>query len=245
MVKTWLKLFFRNSKKNWLNTTINICGLTLGLVGLIIVLLYYKDEKSFDQWNTQKDIVYKMAHKWGDGQIYDGATNPEGKTVKEIVPEVTDYCSVNSGYDSQILRYKDQSIYATKIGRANANFFEFFPHSIVKGDPKTILATKNAIALSTDVEKQLFGEKESVGKTIKYGRREYIVTGVYELQKPSVYMPNAMIHKPITKSKNWGGYGVYTFYKIPVGTDLAIVEKKIYDVYVDNYYQKEATSQGR
>lgn len=244
MLKTWLKLFFRNSKKNWLNTTINISGLTLGLVGLIIVLLYYNDEKSYDQWNTQKDIVYKIAHKWGDGQIYDGATNPEGKTVKEVVPEVTDYCAVHSSYDSQILRYKDQSIYETKIGRANANFFEFFPHTIVKGDPETILATKNTIVLSTDLEKQLFGDKESVGKTIKYGKKEYIVTGVYELKKPSVYLPNAIIHKPITKSRNWGGYGVYTFYKIPVGTDLALVEKKIYDVYVDRYYQKEAASQG-
>ncbi len=244
MVKTWLKLFFRNSKKNWLNTTINISGLTLGLVGLIIVLLYYNNEKSYDQWNTQKDIVYKVAHKWGDGQIYDSTTDPEGEAVKEIIPEITDYCSINSGYNSQILRYKDKSVYETKIGRANANFFEFFPHTIVKGDSKSILATKTAIALSTDLEKQLFGEKESIGKTIKYGKKDYIVTGVYELKKPSVYMPNALLHRPISTNNNWGGYGIFTFYKIPKGTDLASVEKKIYDVYVDKYYNKEAAEQG-
>ncbi|WP_046757024.1 ABC transporter permease [Kordia jejudonensis] len=244
MVRTWLKLFFRNSKKNWLNTVINISGLTLGLVGLIIVLLYYTNEKSYDQWNTQKDIVYKVAHKWGDGQVYEGATNPEGRTVKEIVPEVVDYCNVHSGYDSQILRYKDRSIYETKIGRANANFFEFFPHEIIKGDAKTILATKTAIAISTDLEQQLFGEKDAVGKTIKYGKKEYIVTGVYKLSTPSVYMPNAILHKPISKSNNWGGYGIHTFYKIPKGTDLATVEKKIYDVYVDKYYKEEADGQG-
>ncbi|WP_298424563.1 ABC transporter permease [uncultured Kordia sp.] len=244
MVTTWLKLFFRNSKKNWLNTIINISGLTLGLVGLIIVLLYYNDEKSYDQWNSQKDIVYKISHKWGDGQVYDGATDPEGEAVKEIVPEVSDYCNVNSGYNSQILRYKDKSVYETKIGKANANFFEFFPHEIVKGDAKTILATKTAIALSTDLEKQLFGDKESIGKTIKYGKREYIVTGVYKLSKPSVYLPNAILHRPITTNDHWGGYGVYTFYKVPKGTDLASVEKKIFDIYVDNYYKNEAAEQG-
>ncbi|WP_298518551.1 ABC transporter permease [uncultured Kordia sp.] len=244
MVKTWLKLFFRNSKKNWLNTTINISGLTLGLVGLIIVLLYYNNEKSYDQWNEGKDTIYKVAHKWGDGQIYDGATNPEGRTIKELVPEVTDYCSVHSAYNSQILTYKDQSVYEMKIGQANANFFEFFPHTIVKGDPKTILATKTAIVLSTDLEKKLFGDKESIGKTIKYGKTECIVTGVYKLEKPSVYLPNAMMHKPVSTNDNWGGYGVYTFYKIPVGTDLASVEKKIFDIYVDRYYKKEAEEQG-
>jgi putative ABC transport system permease protein len=147
MLMTWLKLFFRNSKKNWLNTIINISGLTLGLVGLIIVLLYYTDEKSYDQWNPEKDTVYKIAHKWGDGQVYDGSTSPEGETVNEIVPEVLDYCVLHSGYNSQILRYKDQSVYETKIGGANANFFEFFPHKIIKGNAKTILATKTAIAL--------------------------------------------------------------------------------------------------
>ncbi|WP_420572629.1 ABC transporter permease [Kordia sp.] len=244
MVKTWLKLFFRNSKKNWLNTIINVSGLTLGLVGLIIVLLYYNDEKSYDQWNENKDIIYKVAHKWGDGQIYDGTTDPEGQAAKEIIPEITDYCTLNSGYESQILRYKDKSVYETKIGGANANFFEFFSHTIVKGDPKEILATKNAIAISVDLEKQLFGEKESIGKTIKYGKKEYIVTGIYELKKPSVYLPNAIMHRPVTTNDHWGGYGVYTFYKIPTGTDLALVEKKIYDIYEDKYYKKEAASQG-
>ncbi|MEM6720010.1 MAG: FtsX-like permease family protein [Bacteroidota bacterium] len=244
MLKTWLKLFFRNSKKNWLNTTINISGLTLGLVGLIIVLLYYKDEKSYDQWNTHKDIVYKVAHKWEDGQIYDNTTDPEGQAAAEIIPEITDYCCVNLGYNSQILRYKDKSVYETKIGRANANFFEFFPHTIVKGDPKEILATKNSVALSVELEKQLFGDKESLGKTIKYGKDERIVTGVYQLKTPALYLPNAMMHRPVSTNDNWGGYSVNTFYKIPIGTELASVEKKIHDIYIDKYYNKEAEKQG-
>ena len=39
MYKIWLKLFYRNSKKNWLNISINILGLTLGFAGLLFVLL--------------------------------------------------------------------------------------------------------------------------------------------------------------------------------------------------------------
>ena len=244
MLTTWLKLFFRNSKKNWLNTIINITGLTLGLVGLIIVLLYYNNEKSYDQWNTERDVIYKVAHKWGDGQIYDDATDPEGEAVKEIVPEVLDYCAVHSGYNSQILRYKDKSIYETKIGRANANFFEFFPHEIIKGNAKTILATKNAIALSKTVETQLFGDQESIGKTIKYGKKDYIVTGVYIVSKPSIYMPNVMLQKPITTNTNWGAYSSFTFYRLQKDANIAAVEKKISDIYVDKYYKIEAAEQG-
>ena len=42
MLQIWFKIFFRNQQKNWLNALINISGLTLGLAGLLIVLLYLK-----------------------------------------------------------------------------------------------------------------------------------------------------------------------------------------------------------
>ena len=60
MLQIWFKIFFRNQQKNWLNTLINISGLTLGLAGLLIVLLYLNEEKSYNQWNPNKDDVYRV-----------------------------------------------------------------------------------------------------------------------------------------------------------------------------------------
>lgn len=37
MIQTWFKIFFRNSKKNWLNMLVNMLGLTIGFAGLLIV----------------------------------------------------------------------------------------------------------------------------------------------------------------------------------------------------------------
>ena len=48
MIQTWFKIFFRNSKKNWLNLVINILGLTVGFAGLLIVLLYLNDEENLE-----------------------------------------------------------------------------------------------------------------------------------------------------------------------------------------------------
>ncbi|NAS29965.1 FtsX-like permease family protein [Flavobacteriaceae bacterium R38] len=244
MIQTWFKLFFRISKKNWLNTVINVSGLTLGIVGLIIVLLYYNDEKSYDQWNTEKDTVYKVVHKWSDGQVYDSTTDPEGPKSKEVIPEIIDFLRVESYYSEQILSYENNTIFETKIIGVNKNYFDFFPHPILKGNQNEILATPNSVAISTTVEKQLFGDKESIGKVIKFGSRDYIVTAVYELQTPSVIEPQVLVHKRPTTNNNWGGFTNYTFYKIKEGADIAQVEKKLYDVFVDNYYKGEAAKDG-
>lgn len=244
MIQTWFKLFFRNSKKNWLNTIINISGLTLGLTGLIIVLLYYNDEKSYDQWNSKKDTIYKVVHKFGDGQTYDSTTDPEGPKSKEVIPEILDICSIESYYSQQILSYKDKSVYETKLVGVNQNYFDFFPHPILKGNSNEILATPNSIAISSDIERKLFGNKESLGEIVKLGKRDYIVTAVYELQTPSIIEPQVLVHKIPSTSNNWGGFTNYTFYKIKEDSDIALIENKLYNVFVDNYYNRKASEKG-
>ncbi len=244
MIQTWFKLFFRISKKNWLNTIINVSGLSLGLTGLIIVMLYYNDEKSYDQWNPEKNVVYKVIHKLFDGQIYDTTTNPEGPKSTEVIPEITDYLRVESYYSQQILTHKTKTVYETKIIGVNQNYFDFFPHPILKGNSETILATENSIAISSNVEKKLFENKESLGEIVKLGTRDYIVTAVYKLQAPSIIEPQVLVHKKITTDTNWGGYNDYTFYKIKEGSDIASIEDKLYTIFVDNYYRTEAEEAG-
>ena len=244
MLETWFKIFFRISKKNWLNTVINISGLSMGITGLIIVLLYYNDEKAYDQWNSEKDEVYKVVHKLFDGQVYDTTTNPEGPTSTEVVPEILDFLRVDSYYTEEILTYETKSVYETKIVGANKNYFEFFPHPILKGNPDEVLATPNSAAISSTVEKKLFGDKESLGEVIKFGKLDYIVTAVYELQRPSIIEPEVLVHKKPFNNNNWGGYNDYTFYKIKNGSDIAQVEEKLYTIFVDNYYKREAAEDG-
>ena len=60
MIKTWFKIFYRNSKKNWLNMLVNILGLTLGFSGLLIVLLYFSDEQNYNANNTNKEDIFRV-----------------------------------------------------------------------------------------------------------------------------------------------------------------------------------------
>jgi putative ABC transport system permease protein len=66
MLQNWIKIAFRNFAKNKLATFINILGLTLGLIGLVLTILYWADQNKYDQWNPNKNDVYTLAHGYGD-----------------------------------------------------------------------------------------------------------------------------------------------------------------------------------
>lgn len=246
MLQTWFKIFYRNSTKNWLNTLINIGGLTLGLAGLTIVLLYYNKENSYDKWNPNKDVIYKVAHSWPDGQTYDDSTHPEGPKSKEIIPEITDYLSMPSWYNSALLKANNKTTYVTKITYSTPNFFEFFPHKIIEGNKEGILESKDFITISTEVKKKLFGNKKALGNTIVYGKKNYTVSGVFEVQKPSTTEPEVVVWNLANKSmvNNWDSFSNHTYYKIKEGSDIKEVERKLQQVFIDNYHKAEASKEG-
>ncbi|MGY0426858.1 MAG: hypothetical protein ACWIPI_08540, partial [Polaribacter sp.] len=88
MIQTWFKIFFRNSKKNWLNMLVNIAGLTVGFSGLLLVLLYLNDEQSYNATNPNANEIYRVIHKMSDGAIWSSSTNVEGAKHQEDIPEV-------------------------------------------------------------------------------------------------------------------------------------------------------------
>mgnify|MGYP000296240259 CR=1 FL=1 len=246
MIQTWFKLFFRNSKKNWISTFINISGLTLGLTGLIIVLLYYNKENAYDKWNPNKNDIYKVGHAFSDGQLFDDSTQPEGPKSTEVIPEITDFFTMPSWYNNDLLVVGDKTIYTKKIVFGDSNFFSFFPHPILEGNINTFLKAKDAVVISKEIKEQLFGNNKGLGKSIKIGAKKYIVTGVYKLEKPSTIEPDIVINKKINTnlSNHWGAFSNHTYYKVKKGTNLTELENKLHQVFIDNFYKKEASQNG-
>lgn len=230
MIKNWIKIAFRNFAKNKLATFINVFGLTLGLVGVILTILYWKDELSFNQWNPERNEVYNVVHDMGD-EIWSTATIPEGPKMKETFPEIQDFLYLN-WQDDELVQTNGKSFYMNNLLPATSNFFEFFPFEFVEGSSQNALADLQSIAISTKWAKSLYGDTQAVGKTIKILDNEYIVKGVYKNDVNSSENPDAVI--PIDWNKmweknatQWGNYSYSLYVKIPPGNLSEDLMKRI------------------
>jgi len=242
MILNWFKIFFRNSKKNWLNLTVNILGLTLGIGVLLISLLYLKDEKSYNSTNPEANKIYRAIHKLNDSNEYwETSCDLEGKFYVQELPEVEDYFLSETGYASSLIKHENKEIYVDGILIGSQNFFEFFPFPIVEGSYDTYKQARNHIAISEEKAKLFFGEQSAIGKTLKFSDRSFVVTTVFKIEGKHFYMPNMVIPYKKKPNKSWGNFHRYLLIKTNQNIISPEFDKKVSSI----WYHHGATAIGK
>ena len=244
MIQTWFKIFFRNSKKNWLNILVNIFGLTLGFAGLLIVLLYLNDEESYNASNTNVNEVYRVIHKMSDGEIWSNSTNVEGPKYVEDIPEVKDYYLSDGWYGDFVVKIYGKEIYTRDMLRGNASFFDFFPYKIVEGSVSAFKEVTSNAAISEAQAKVFFGKKSAIGKTFTFRGRTYVVTTVFKIEGKHFYMPKVVTQFKEHPEGHWGSFSNNLFVKTAKGADKNDVIEKANKVWYDNAVVPQAEKDG-
>ena len=245
MFKIWFKIFFRNSKKNWLNTLVNILGLALGFAGLIIVLLYLNDEQSYNSTNTEKDKIYRVIHKTAKNGIWSLSNLVEGTRYKEEVPEITDQYLSSNWYSSTLIKVNGKNKYSEKILEGAPNFFEFFPFKIIEGSTNKFKEARNHIAISLEQAVLLFGNKSAIGKVLEFSDRVFIISTVYKIEGKHFFMPNFIIqYSKQPETQKWGNYRANLFVKKKEKSTIKVVEKKLLAIWYKNYFLPTAEKNG-
>lgn len=245
MLQTWLKLFFRNSKKNWLNLIVNISGLMLGFAGLLIVLLYFNDELSYNRLNPEKNEIFRVIHKMSDGDIWATSTNIEGLKYKEDIPEIKDYYLSSGWYDNSLAKVNDKELYTRGILKGEPNFFDFFPFKIVEGNATTFKQARNNIALSQKQAKIFFGNESAIGKSVELAGRIFTVTTVYIIEGKHFFMPEMVIqYEKKLSDPHWGNFSRALFVKTIKNPEIADLEEKALAVWYENEVLPSAKKEG-
>ncbi|WP_347174395.1 ABC transporter permease [Polaribacter uvawellassae] len=245
MFQIWFKVFFRNSKKNWLNALINISGLTLGLAGLLVVLLYLNEEKSYNQWNPNKDEVYRVNLKRPKtGDVWFTVNAGMYLTYPKEIPEVTESLMVNPFYRSRVVQYKDAFEFTDKVTFTEPQFFDFFPFEIIEGSSQKFAETRTNIAISEAYAERIFKGDKAVGNSVIMGGENYIVTTVYKTPKNSHQEPDLLLQYGEEFQVHWGNHNNELFCKISKNADLKAVIGKMNQVIIDKAYKPTAEENG-
>lgn len=239
MFKNYLKIAIRNLTRNKVFSVINIAGLSLGLTCCMLIVLYTKDEVSFDRFQEHKDQLYRVMVTSKDEHETRtfGFTNAiHGPTFKQDIPEIREVIRAQS--NSFVIK-KGNELLKEDVLFADAPFFTVFSMPLLSGDPKTVLADIHSIVLSEDLAEKYFGSKNAVGQTmnLKIGDEfePFVVSGVAKrCPENSSVQFDAVLPFAYQEAKGWTDSEWLGFY---MNTFLLLHEKADYHAVVNKMNQ--------
>lgn len=193
MLYNYLLLAVRNILKQRGYAIVNTLGLAIGLAAAIFILLYVRDELTFDTMHPKADITYRMGYKieFPNGQTEKYPAIPAGwdNYIKDNYPEVTDIASYDQPGMPTSLHYlpTDKIILTEDIIWAEPSLVDLVLVDFVKGDKNTALKEPNSIILSESAAYKFFGDEDPIDKPLTLSHQwvtnnkklEMVVRGVY------------------------------------------------------------------
>jgi putative ABC transport system permease protein len=242
MFKNYFKTAWRNLWKNRFYASINIAGLAVGLAGFIVILLYLNYELSYDTWDPSLKRVFKIAEQ-RDDDILQQTPMPLADFLKQQLPQVEASTSVQPAGDFEFLiSAGDKKIFQKDGVDADSNFLKVFPFKIIGANSSTVLNKPNAIIISTELAKKLFGkEKNVIGKTIKlFNDPDYEITGLFEMpDKPSHFDVQFVCRDRYEKANfKWSNYMCQTYIKTKQPITILQLEDAANRVYYNERLKK-------
>lgn len=193
MIKNYLLTAWRNIQKSKGFSLINIVGLAVGLTVCLLILLYVRDELSYDNYHTYADRIYRIQRSWydADGSIGEGFATLAPSFVPLLKNEFKEIEEIARmfGIDNTVLKAGDIAFTEERLFFAEPEIFKILTIPLIRGDAETALNDTGAIVLSRSMAKKYFGDEDPTGKTITMDDRLlFQVTGVMEDVPPNSHL---------------------------------------------------------
>ncbi|MEP6614930.1 MAG: ABC transporter permease [Ginsengibacter sp.] len=181
MFQNYFRSALRHLRKNKLYTFINIFGLTVGLSACLLIGIYISHELSYDQFNANKNRIVRATMEYGKaGTLNTTATTGTkvGPEFKRTFPLVEDFA--RTFISSSVVKNGDKIFDESHILFADPSFFKIFSFRLLKGDPATVLDSRDKIVITQSMAKKYFGNEDAMNKTLTATGKDFTVSGICE-----------------------------------------------------------------
>ncbi len=232
MLKNYITTAFRNLIKHKSYSLINISGLAIGVMAFILIMLYVRDELSYDRYSPDAERIYRVATR---GVMQGGEFNmavspaPVGAAFVNEIPGVLRSTRVrNFGYP--VIRYEDKVFSEELWFTADSTFFDVFGIELIKGNKKTALTEPNTVVITQTTAERYFGSDDPIGKVFTSDQqRDYVVTGLVEDPPHNThfhydFLASLMSYPGAANDPIWVSNNFYTYILLDPNTSTEQVE---------------------
>lgn len=243
MFKNYLIVALRNLSKNKVYAFINIAGLSIGLACSMLIILYVKDEVTYDRFHSNMKNIYRVVRQNNDLQGHktgmDGNTGYlQGPRFTKNVGGIQSFVRVQSG-GADVKHGTEVSYH--ELLYVDSNFFSVFSFPLKYGDKLSCLTDPHWVVLSEDAAKKQFGTADAVGKMMMLKKGEnfepYLVSAVAKKtpQNSSIQfdmlLPLIIPKKEEQNSENWFNTMLNTFVVLSPNANVSAIENGMQKFY--------------
>ncbi|PWN07951.1 ABC transporter permease [Rhodohalobacter mucosus] len=240
MLKNYIKIAFRNVKKNPGYSAINIFGLAVGIAVCVLIFRYISFELSYDRYHDDADRLYRITVKMESGDAIALTPSIVSPLFQQSISEVEAATRIYdySSFRSVVLGYEDRVFEENSFAFADSSVFSIFDFELLQGDPATALVRPYTVVLSKSTAAKYFGTENPVGKTITLDNaRDLEVTGVMkDIPQNSHFRFD--VFTSLESRRNWGelsdtqlrGAQFYTYVKLHQDANLQVVQSKVAEI---------------
>jgi putative ABC transport system permease protein len=228
MFTNYIKVALRNLVKQNAYSLINIVGLAVGIACCIAIVLFVRDELSFDKYNVHADNIYRPTVNGSlNGTQFKLAVSPPmmGLTAQQELPEVVASTRLYRG-GFPVIRYMDKTFSEERFFWGDSTFFDVFSIPLIEGNPRTALTQPNTVLVTETTARKYFGNEEALGKVLNMdNRNNYVVTGVIKDVPLNSHFHFDFLASLTTiadsRSPIWLSNNYHTYLRLREGTDLS------------------------
>lgn len=181
MFKNFIITALRNISRNKFYTVLNVLGLSVGIAAFIFILLFIRDETTYDEYNSLHERIVRIESDFTISNKHDRfaiVPFPMGPAFKLEFPEVENFVRITD-VGNTLIRYKDKENYEEDFGFADSTLFEIFDFEFLLGTPEKALTEPFTIVLTDKIAGKYFGGANPIGEMITTGSgNSYKVTAV-------------------------------------------------------------------
>ncbi|MFQ5631169.1 MAG: ABC transporter permease, partial [bacterium] len=186
MYKNFIRVAARNLRKQPGYSFINISGLAIGMTCCLLILLYVRDEFSYDLFHEKSGRIYRLVL---EGKA-SGAANtintvrtppPWAPVLAKDYPGIANYVRFKTPLSRWLIGYREKHFYERGFYFADASVFEVFGFELLRGNPETALKTANSVVITEAMARKYFGDADPVGKILMADNAyNFKVTGIIQ-----------------------------------------------------------------
>lgn len=191
MFKHYAKVTVRSLLRYKGHSLINILGLALGMACCILLLLFMRDELSYDRFHAHAGRIYRVTQEIevpGQPVMNAAVTSPPlAAALRQEIPGIQAAARVRPYFEGSVpgrvaIRYNADKQFYDRFFWVDPDLFRVFTFTWLEGDPAKALAAPNRLVLSESMARKYFGDEKALGKVLRidtgFTDEEYRVDGV-------------------------------------------------------------------